>query len=168
MKQFNITLVLLTLGFTLCNGQDISLKRTNTLFSNQAYVEAAASYEQHARTQEVLTNLGDAYYFIGNLAMAEKTYSELTVTHGTIQNRDRIYRYAQSLLAAKKYKQADEFLGYYHGRYYNTEAFKTALTSSKTYNYNQVEALKNEGTFSDFGMRFVGADQIVFASSRNK
>jgi outer membrane protein assembly factor BamD (BamD/ComL family) len=63
----------------------------------RAYNEAAETYETKERTQEVLQNLADSYYYNTSLQKAIKTYRELFVEYGDSIDIEYHFRYAQSL-----------------------------------------------------------------------
>ncbi|MGJ8684241.1 MAG: OmpA family protein [Nonlabens sp.] len=151
---------------TSVNAQNLSLKKTNRLFKDQAYKEAIENYENLKQTEQVLKNLGDSYYFTGDMAKAAFTYSKIEDNYGAIEDYDRIYRYAQSLLALEDYDKADRYLLYYHGKDWNTKEYIKELKKITPHNFN-VATVNNQGTNSDFGMTFLNANQVVFASSRN-
>ncbi len=157
------TVLLLT---SLLNAQNLSLKKTNKLFENHAYKEAVLNYENLEPTEEVLQNLADSYYYINDLEKAAKTYERLITEYRDIVDRQRVYRYAQSLLAIKNYKRADEYLSYYFGRYWNTEEFIKELKKNTPHVFD-VKSVSNKGSNSDFGLSIIQNNKIAFASSRN-
>jgi len=143
-----------------------NLKRANKLFEMKAYVEAAEIYETKERSQTVLQNLADSYYYNMSMQKAIKTYRELFVTYGDSIDIELHFRYAQALKGVKNYKEADVHLGRYYNQRINTQAFieKTKKTTPHTFNLKQIE---NKGSSSDFGLSFYGDDKVVFASARN-
>ncbi|AGC78267.1 WD40 repeat protein [Nonlabens dokdonensis] len=158
-----VTVILLS---TSLNAQKLSLKKTNKLFENQAYKEAILNYENLEPSEEVLQNLADSYYFTNDLEKAAQTYERLIVEHRDIVDRQRVYRYAQSLLAVKNYKRADEYLSYYYGLYWNTEEFIKELEKTTPHVF-EIKTVANKGSNSDFGLSFINDNNIAFASSRN-
>lgn len=146
--------------------QNGNLKRANKLFEMKAYVEAAEIYESKERSQEVLQNLADSYYYNTSLQKAIKTYRELFVSYGDSIDIELHFRYAQALKGVKNYKEADVHLSRYYNKRTNTQAFieKTEKTTPHTFNLKEIE---NKGSKSDFGLSFYGDDKVVFASARN-
>ena len=132
----------------------------------RAYVEAAEIYEKKERTQEVLQNLADSYYYNANLQKAIKTYRELFVTYGDSIDIELHFRYAQALKGTRNYKEADFHLSRYYNRKINTPAFMAALnkTTPHTFKLKQMESANSN---SDFGLSFYGDNKVAFASSRN-
>lgn len=166
MRLYYIFLPVVLFITTSLSAQNLSLKKTNKLFDNHAYKEAVSNYENLEPTEEVLQNLADSYYFTNDLEKAAQTYERLITDYRDIVDRKRVYRYAQSLLAVKNYKRADEYLSYYYGRYWNTEEFIKELKKTTPHIYD-VKSVANKGSNSDFGLSFIENDQISFASSRN-
>ena len=146
--------------------QNANLKRANKLFEMKAYVEAAEIYETKERSQTVLQNLADSYYYNTSLQKAIKTYRELFVTYGDSIDIELHFRYAQALKGVKNYKEADVHLSRYYNKRINTQAFieKTEKTTPHTFSLKEIE---NKGSSSDFGLSFYGDDKVVFASARN-
>ena len=146
--------------------QNGNLKRANKLFEMKAYVEAAEIYETKERSQTVLQNLADSYYYNTSLQKAIKTYRELFVTYGDSIDIELHFRYAQALKGVKNYKEADVHLSRYYNKRINTQAFieKTEKTTPHTFSRKEIE---NKGSSSDFGLSFYGDDKVVFASARN-
>ncbi|WP_347923008.1 OmpA family protein [Pontimicrobium sp. SW4] len=163
-QKYILVCLLLVSGITMA--QNANLKRANKLFEMKAYVEAAEIYETKERSQTVLQNLADSYYYNTSLQKAIKTYRELFVTYGDSIDIELHFRYAQALKGVKNYKEADVHLSRYYNKRMNTQAFieKTEKTTPHTFNLKEIE---NKGSSSDFGLSFYGDDKVVFASSRN-
>lgn len=164
--RFIITTIFILCAASVATAQNLSLKNTNRLFKNQAYKEAISNYKNLKPTEEVLKNLGDCYYYTGDMAQAAFTYSKIEDDGGTITDINRIYRYAQSLMAIKDYDKADNYMLYYQGKDWDTKNFLKELAKNTPHNFN-VAAMKNQGSRSDFGLSFIGNNEVVFASSRN-
>lgn len=164
-------LIISSIATILCasyfvGAQNLSLKNTNRLFKNQAYYQAIENYENLKPTEEVLKNLGDCYFYTGNMAKAAFTYSSIEDNNGEITDYNRIYRYAQALMAIEDYDKADTYMLYYQGKDWNTKAFLEELAKTTPHNFD-VKPMSNNGSNSDFGLSFINDDQVVFASSRN-
>ncbi|MCK0108489.1 OmpA family protein [Flavobacteriaceae bacterium S0825] len=163
-QKYILVCLLLVSGITMA--QNANLKRANKLFEMKAYVEAAEIYETKERSQTVLQNLADSYYYNTSLQKAIKTYRELFVTYGDSIDIELHFRYAQALKGVKSYKEADVHLSRYYNKRINTQAFieKTEKTTPHTFSLKEIE---NKGSSSDFGLSFYGDDKVVFASARN-
>jgi outer membrane protein OmpA-like peptidoglycan-associated protein len=164
-------LIISSLLATICccyftAGQNLSLNKTNRLFENQAYHEAIKNYENLKPTEEVLKKLGDSYFYTGDMAKAAFTYSKVEDNGDEIEDLDRNYRYAQSLMAIKDYDKADSYMLIYQGKAWNTTQFLKDLERSTPHTFD-VKTMSNDGSNSDFGLAFMGNDKVVFASSRN-
>ena len=102
-------LFLFALACVSVTAQNISLKKANRYFENHAYSKAIEGYSNKDKSQEVLQNLADCYYYTLNYEKAISTYEELTTSYGEIQDTKRLFRYAQALKATNNYEKADQF-----------------------------------------------------------
>jgi len=166
MKTNTYILASLLLVSGIALAQKGSLKRVNKLFEMRAYNQAAEIYETKERSQEVLQNLADSYYYNTHLQNAIKTYRELFVTYGDSIDIEYHFRYAQALKGVKDYKEADKHLSRYFNKLVNTNAFIEALEKTTPHTFNLKE-IDNPNVGSDFGLSFLGEDKVAFASSRN-
>jgi peptidoglycan-associated lipoprotein len=156
--------LLLVSGITLA--QKGNLKRADKLFEMRSYVDAAELYETKNRTQEVLQNLADSYYYNLSMQKAVKTYRELFVTYSDSLDLELYFRYAQALKGVQNYKVADNYLSKYYNQRINTLALIDAVkkTTPHTFKLSQIENANSSG---DFGLSFYGDDKVAFASARN-
>lgn len=148
------------------DAQNLSLKKTDKLFKNQAYTEAIANYINLEASEEVLEKLADSYYYTNDFENAAKTYTRIKNKYSDIIDKDRVYRYAQSLLAVKDYQTADVYLKTYYGKDWNTEEFLSELKRTTPHVF-EVVPVTNKGSKSDFGLSFIDSNIVAFASSRN-
>jgi peptidoglycan-associated lipoprotein len=144
-----------------------NLKRVNKLFEMRAYNQAAEIYETKERTQEVLQNLADSYYYNTSLQKAIKTYRELFLEFGDSIDIEYNFRYAQALKGVRNYKEADKQLSRYFNKPINTNAFIEAIEKSTPHTF-KLKQIDNPNAGSDFGLSFYNDNEVVFASSRNK
>tara|TARA_R110000751_G_scaffold18281_1_gene55653 strand:+ start:3319 stop:5178 length:1860 start_codon:yes stop_codon:yes gene_type:complete len=151
---------------TYSHAQNLSLKKTDKLFKNKAYTEAIANYKNLEASEGVLQKLADSYYYTNDFENAAKTYTKLKDTYSDIIDKDRVYRYAQSLLAVKDYQTADVYLKSYYGKDWNTEEFLSELKRTTPHVF-EVVPVTNKGSKSDFGLSFIDSNNVAFASSRN-
>lgn len=156
--------LLLVSGMSLA--QKGNLKRVNKLFELRAYTEAAEIYETKNRTQEVLQNLADSYYFNTSLQKAIKTYRELFVEYGDSIDIEYHFRYAQALKGTKNYKEADKHLSRYYNKSMNTKTFIDNLEKTTPHVFKLAQ-IENQNSSSDFGLSFYGDNKVAFASARN-
>tara|TARA_R110001583_G_scaffold191770_1_gene357513 strand:- start:1779 stop:3662 length:1884 start_codon:yes stop_codon:yes gene_type:complete len=155
--------LLLVSGTTLA--QKGSVKRADKLFEMRAYNQAAETYENQKRTQEVLQNLADSYYYNTSLQKAIKTYRELFVEYGDSIDIEYHFRFAQSLKGVKNYSEADKHLSRYYNKPINTSAFIETTKNITPHSFD-LKQITSGNTSSDFGLSFYD-DKVVFASARN-
>ncbi len=159
-----ILIILITIsGFA----QSSEIKKGDKLFLNRAYVDAADAYEKVAnKTQDVLENLGDSYFFTNNMANAADTYRTLFLRHAA--NTEPIYkfRFAHALMATGKQDEASEYFSEYYGRDFDFEQFRRELDTTVTHVYTTSQVMNNAAA-ADFGIAF-NNDKVVFASTRNQ
>ncbi|WGD35448.1 OmpA family protein [Olleya sp. YS] len=165
MKKYIYLLVTFLIS-TLSVAQKGSLKRINQLFEMKAYAEAADLYETKERTQEVLQNLADSYYYNSAMQKANKTYRELFLTYGDSIEIEYYFKYGQVLKGVKQYKEADKYLDIYYGKSQNTLAFFEQLAKTTPHTF-KLKPLENPNSKNDFGLSFYGKDKVAFASGRN-
>ena len=113
MKKQTYILASLLLVSGIVLAQKSNLKRADKLFEMRSYMEAAEIYETKDRSQNVLQNLADSYYYNVNLQKAVKTYRELFVNYGDSIAIEFHFRYAQALKGVQDYKEADAHLSTY-------------------------------------------------------
>ena len=162
--QYIFTCLFLVCGITFA--QNGNLKRANKLFEMKAFVEAAEIYETKERSQEVLQNLADSYFYNMSLQKAIKTYRELFVTYGDSIDIELHFRYAQALKGVKNYKEADVHLSRYYNQRINTSNFIESIEKTTPHTF-ELKPIENKNTNSDFGLTFYGDNKVVFASARN-
>ena len=156
--------------------QKLKVVKAEKDFDKYAYVDAIKTYERlfekGYKSQEMLQNLGDAYYFKADLDNAAKWYTELFAMTQDVEP-EYYYRYSQSLKAIKDYKKADEMLVKFNQKSGNDLRAKLAV-SQKDY---LAEIKKNSGRYtienaginskySDYGSSYFG-NKVVFASARD-
>ncbi|MFY0712440.1 OmpA family protein [Seonamhaeicola sp. NFXS20] len=166
MKKHTYILASLLLVSGIALAQKENIKRANKLFKMKAYTQAAKTYETKERTQEVLQNLADSYYYNTSLQKAIETYRELFVKYGDSIDIEYHFRFAQALKGVKNYKEADEHLSKYYNKPVNTLEFIEANNKITPHNF-KLKEIVNEGSSSDFGLSFYGENKVVFASTRN-
>ncbi|MCB4806813.1 OmpA family protein [Tamlana sp. 62-3] len=166
MKKHIYIFASLLLVSGMAFAQKGNTKRADKLFELRAFTDAAELYETKNRTQSVLQNLADSYYYNSSLQKAVKTYRELFLEYGDSIDIDYHFRYGQALKGVKNYKDADKHLTMYYRKPVNTNAFIQSLEKTTPHVFN-LEQIVNEGSSSDFGLTFYGDNQVAFASARN-
>jgi outer membrane protein OmpA-like peptidoglycan-associated protein/tetratricopeptide (TPR) repeat protein len=175
MKTRIIYLVAFVFSMTV-QSQKLKVVKAEKDFDKYAYVDAIKTYERlfekGYKSQEMLQNLGDAYYFKADLDNAAKWYTELFAMTQDVEP-EYYYRYSQSLKAIKDYKKADEMLVKFNQKSGNDLRAKLAV-SQKDY---LAEIKKNSGRYtienaginskySDYGSSFYN-NKVVFTSARD-
>ncbi len=144
-------------------------------YDNFAYVDARESYlklaETGYRSVDMLSKLGDSYYFTGDLENAEKWYGVLYSFSEDVEP-EYLYRYAQSLKSIGKYESSDKVME--KMKEVSAADGRAALFSDERNYLDLIElqsgrfVLSNvafNSELSDFAPVFNGAE-IVFASNR--
>ncbi|KJD35528.1 membrane protein [Tamlana sedimentorum] len=166
MKKHIYIFASLLLVSGMAFAQKGNTKRADKLFELRAFTDAAEMYETKNRTQGVLQNLADSYYYNSSLQKAVKTYRELFLEYGDSIDIDYHFRYGQALKGVKNYEDADKHLSMYYRKPVNTNAFIQSLEKTTPHVFN-LEQIVNESSSSDFGLTFYGDNQVAFASARN-
>ena len=93
--------------------QEAKVSKGDKKYNDFAYVDAREAYLKVAksgyRSVDLLSKLGDSYYFTGDLTNAEQWYGALFSFSQDI-DPEYMYRYAQSLKSTGKYKAADRVM----------------------------------------------------------
>ncbi|HXK00229.1 MAG TPA: OmpA family protein [Gelidibacter sp.] len=164
MKKVYLLLFLLVASWTI-QAQRPSLKKANKLFAQKSYVEAAKVYQDLKKTQEVLQNLGDSYYFNSQMRQARTPYAHLYTAHKDSINPEYLFRYAQALKGSKDFETGDKIMGEYLGYEVDTKKFITNLNRLVPYTYD-IQVMNQSSRTGDFGITYYG-DKVVFSSFRN-
>jgi len=167
MKNYIYIIGFVLLSCNVMQAQKGNTKRADKLFQLKAYAEAAELYETKERTQNVLQNLADSYYYNNALEKAVKTYRELFLTYGDSIDNESNFRYGQMLKGTRNYKEADKFLSRYFNQRLNTNAFIDELAKTTPHVFD-IKPVVSTDTNNDFGISFYGDDKVTFSSTRNK
>ncbi len=165
-KQLKIFASLLLIS-GIAFAQTGSLKKADKLFEMKAYVEAASLYETKEKTQEVLQNLGDSYYYNSNFEKAIETYENLFLNHGDSIDVEFHFKYAQALKGVKNYTEADKHLSKYYNKTINTPEFIALNAKTTPHVFRELTQISGGiDSNADFALSYYGDDEVVFASSR--
>jgi len=158
-----VFLSLLGLGFF---GNSQSLKKANRLYQNRSYLNAAEIYEKLDKTIEVLSKLGDCYYFNSDIKKANDAYSQVYDNASKSKLSDAFYfKYFDVLRSSKNYEKADFISERHLDDSINTATFKIKLKKVIPFTY-ALESLTSSSGSQNFGASIYG-EKIVFSSSRN-
>jgi outer membrane protein OmpA-like peptidoglycan-associated protein/tetratricopeptide (TPR) repeat protein len=176
MKNKIIYLVLLTITTINSYSQTRRVAKAEKEYDKYAYIDAVKTYERiyekGYKSDKMLLELGNAYYFNAEFEKAAKYYAEL-YTSKEDQDAEFYYRYAQSLRAIKDYAKADAMMEKFNAKSGND-------TRGKLFAKNRdylAEIKKNSGRYtienagvnseySDYGPAYMGT-KVVFASARD-
>ncbi|MEZ4858818.1 MAG: OmpA family protein [Flavobacteriaceae bacterium] len=144
-------------------------------YINYAFIDAREHYikavESGYRSVNVLSRLGDSYYFNGEYEDAAKWYGALFSFSEDI-DKEYLYRYAQSLKTIGKYATADRIMTLFNDR---TSEDDRAKLFTEEKNYLKLIELQSgrfnvftvpfNSQYSDYGPSLNGGE-IVFSSNR--
>ena len=176
MKIKNCVKVCLLIFSFFGYSQEVKLKKANSNYENFQYEDAIVTYEKVAKkgykSVELLSKLGDSYYFQSKLKEANKWYNDLFSLKKKL-NSEYYFRYAQTLKAVGNYKKADEMMEKFNK--VNTSDMRAILSKAQL---DYLEVIKNNSgrytiqnaginsEFSDYGASFY-KNTLVFASARD-
>ncbi|HKL36961.1 MAG TPA: OmpA family protein [Salegentibacter sp.] len=166
MKNLYSTLFILFIGLAAF-GQSAEIKKADKLFVQRAYIDAAEAYENVVdKNQQVLQNLGDAYFYTNQMESAAEVYRTLFLRHEENAAPEYQFRFAHSLRAIGNQDEANEYMSDYTGEDINYEDFARKMDTVLPHVYT-TEQIMNNSSSADFGISFYG-DRIAFASTRNQ
>lgn len=166
MKNLYSTLFILLISITAF-GQKAEIRKANKMFAKRAYVDAANTYEKVVdKDQEVLQNLGDAYFYTNQMEQAADVYQMLFLRHEANTAPEYQFRFAHALRAVNKQDKADEYMSAYTGEDINYEDFAKKMDTVNKHVYTTNQIMNNSAS-ADFGISFYN-DRIAFASTRNQ
>lgn len=163
-------------SISIAFAQKREVKTADKNYDQFAYIDAIKVYENIAgkgyKSTDLFQKLGNAYYFNGELAKAEKWYTALFDLKETVPT-EYYYRYAQSLKAIGDYKKADAILDQFslksgqdsRAQLYNKQKDYLEVIKKNSGRYT-VENAGINSEYSDYGTSFLG-NQLVFTSARD-
>ena len=176
MKNKIIYIVLLAITTSNIYSQTRLVKKAEKDYDKYAYIDVIKTYERISekgyKSDKMLLELGNAYYFNAEFEKSAKWYGEL-YTSNQDQEAEFYYRYAQSLRATKDYANADAMMDKFNAKSGNDSR---AILFSKSRDY-LAEIKKNSGRYtienagvnskySDYGSAYMGT-KVVFSSARD-
>lgn len=163
-------------SISIAFAQKREIKAADKNYDQFAYIDAIKVYENIAgkgyKSTDLFQKLGNAYYFNGELAKAEKWYTALFDLKETVPT-EYYYRYAQSLKAIGDYKKADAILDQFslksgqdsRAQLYNKQKDYLEVIKKNSGRYI-VENAGINSEYSNYGTSFLG-NQLVFTSARD-
>jgi immunogenic 75 kDa protein PG4 len=177
-----ITLALLQLGYA--QSEKEALKKAAQYYKNLDYVQAINAYESIAKKgvepQELLENLGNAYYYNADYQQANKWYAKLFEGKDAKTNKpfnikpEYYYRYAQTLKTVGNYDNSDKIMDKFVELVGKQDTRAALFLKNRDYqaeikrNSDRLELnlLKINTKKSEYGTAFYG-DNIVYATSKS-
>lgn len=175
MKNYIFLSLLLAVVFS-SNGYAQRVEAADKKYENYAYIDAIKTYERIAekgyKSVELFKNLGNAYYFNGQLDKAAKWYGELfnmSEQYGT----EYYYRYAQALRSIGDNEKANKILEKLSS-ISNKDSRVELFLKNKNY-LDEIKANSGRYTVEDAGINSIYSDygtaiynnKIVFTSARD-
>ncbi|MCM8567786.1 OmpA family protein [Gramella jeungdoensis] len=166
MKKIYSTLLIISISITAF-AQKSDIRDGNKFFAQAAYIDAADAYENvNDKSQEVLQNLGDSYFYTNQMQNAAEVYELLFLRHSGNVEPEYQFRYAHALMAVGNYVKADEYMNQVTGENWNHGEFAETLDTLVPHKFKYDQVMNNQSS-SDFGIAFYG-DRVAFASTRNQ
>lgn len=173
---FTVFLVIGPSLFAQEEPQDKRIQKANEKYRQYSFRPAIDIYERVRAegyvNSDLLTKLGDSYYFNADYVKAAEVYGELVRGYDSILGADVVFRYAQSLKTTGKYDEANKWM-----LEFNKIAKKLQLNVKGAENYldeierNSGRYVLNEefvynSRYSDFAPSFYKKG-LIFASDRD-
>ncbi|GGG51967.1 cell envelope biogenesis protein OmpA [Croceivirga lutea] len=173
-KHFLFIIALTGLSF-LANAQERQLEKADEQYRQYSFQPAIDIYEKlRAKgyvNADLLTKLGDSYYFNAEYKKAAEAYQELLVSNDTVVGADVVFRYAQSLKTLGRYQESDKWM-----REFAAIAQKMELNSKVDFDYLEkiednsgrydIEQFKFNSRYADFAPSYY-KEGLIFASDRD-
>ncbi|CEN53477.1 OmpA family protein [Capnocytophaga canis] len=156
--------------------QTKELIKAHKLYKNYDYVGAIKAYESIAKkgfvNQDLLQNLGNAYYYNADYESANIWYEQLFSKEEYKKSSEYYYRYAQTLKSVGKLEDSDKIMDKFVAMVGKSDARAVIFNKNRSYrkdielNSNRLELqpLKINSPNSEYGTAFYGK-KIVFSKS---
>ncbi|WP_203257373.1 OmpA family protein [Hyunsoonleella ulvae] len=175
-KRIHILSILTILTFGFSNAQKSKVSSATKKYNKLSYIDSRSTLLELANKEgaspEVIEQLANTFYFNSEMEDAAKWYAK-RIEMGSQINPENYFRYAQSLKALEKYKEANAVLRTFATlkpddsrgiEFLNNTGYLEAIESmSQDY---PLENLEINTPFSDFGASLYKGN-LVFASSRD-
>ncbi|MBW3520162.1 OmpA family protein [Flavobacterium sp. NKUCC04_CG] len=150
--------------------------RADELFNRFAYIDAINIYENLVgkgfKSIGLFQQLGDAYYFNGELQKANKAYSFLFGLTNEVPS-EYYYRYAQTLKSLKSYNEADRYLKLFAEKEVTDQRARWTVEAKDYLKHieensgrYELSSLKINSEYSDYGSA-IYENKLVFTSARD-
>lgn len=176
-KRIHILSILTILTFGFSNAQKSKVSSATKKYNKLSYIDSRSTFLELANKEgaspEIIEQLANTFYFNSEMEDAAKWYAK-RIEMGSQINPENYFRYAQSLKALEKYKEANAVLRTFATlkpddsrgiEFLNNTSYLEAIESmSQDY---PLENLEINTPFSDFGTSLNNGN-LVFASSRGQ
>ncbi|WP_213520578.1 OmpA family protein [Nonlabens sp.] len=163
----------------LGHAQTYQVEKGNSKYNAFAFIEAQKIYlklvEDGYATTEILSKLGDTYYFNDDLKQAQKWYAKLFAQYEDRVTPEYFFRYAQSLKAVNKYEESDVYMAKFNTSI-GFDARSKMLEEDSNYlqmidfqsgRFEIANAKEINSSKADFGPAFYALNnQVVYATAR--
>ncbi|MHA7058753.1 OmpA family protein [Aquimarina sp. M1] len=162
-------------------GQDRNkqLSKADQSFEALAYINARDIYlnvaNQGYASYDLYRKLADSYYFTGEQEKSVLWYEKLITTFPEKIKAEYLFRYAQSLKSAERYRDADTIMERFDAVTGNDKRAQSFINKRDYLDFIEMQSGKYDlftlpinSEYSDYAPSFNHKNEIVFASSRSK
>ncbi len=170
---FYLVLFITTISFA----QEKKVNRGDDQYDKYEYINAQKTYlkvvEKGYESADLFKKLGNSYYFNSQFEDALKWYESLVTKYPKEVEPEYLFRYAQTLKAAKRYEDSDRYMEQFtatsaadhRGKLYIEEPDYLERIDFQSGRY-EIENLAINSSYTDFGAAFYDRF-VVFASTRD-
>ncbi|CAM1334949.1 OmpA family protein [Tenacibaculum aestuariivivum] len=173
-----ITILLFIIGITVVStAQTLHQKRADKYFNRAFYSDAIPLYEtifKENNTLKTTRNLADSHYYLYDMEKAAYFYKYLLKNYSTLIASEYYFKYAHTLKALDKNKEANIALKNYYTKKKDTASLsklKSAINNLENIkaigNRYKIENLAINTENSEFGAIQKG-DKLIFAASKKQ
>lgn len=176
----NILIILISFLAVFTQAQEKDVKKANKEFDKLAFIDARQIYlkvaEKGFKNVEILSKLGDTYYFNDELTNSYKWYKELFDLDSESLAPEYYFRYAQSLKAVKRYAEADALMAKFNSfkgfdsrsQAYSDQPDYLQIIDFQSGRFEVENTMRINSATADFGPSFYDSqNQVVYATSRD-
>lgn len=176
MKKLLYTFIFLMIA-QMAIAQDTDLDRAKKYFDRTYYSEAIPLYENlvaNNRSQEVVQNLADSYYYTNDLKNAQRYYRFLIKNYGKDLSEEYYFRFSQTLKATSNFSEANQVMKDYYVKSNKSDDLASLENDLKT--LENVTAIGERFNIKNLGLNtdkseFGGVvynDKLIYAGSKKE
>lgn len=175
-----LILFILLVSCFLGHAQTYQIEKGNNKYNAFAFIEAQKIYlklvEDGYATAEILSKLGDTYYFNDDLKQAQKWYAKLFAQYEDRVTPEYFFRYAQSLKAVNKYEESDIYMSKFNtskgfdvrSKMLEEDSNYLQMIDFQSGRFEITNAKEINSYTADFGTAFYTSNnQVVYATARD-